>query len=83
MEVSVKNNSFTEGMMKNQNPNCDGTRCTDPNSEVRVLPYGGGGNLIVCKACYEHEIKFRKERIAAGVQFELPTWKSLEVYSHG
>ena len=58
---------------------CDHNHAT--SGEVRILPYGGGGNLIVCRAHYEAEMRFRRERIAAGVTFELPEWESLEVYS--
>lgn len=37
------------------NPNCDGGRCISDNGEVRVLPTGGGGNLLLCRQCFEHE----------------------------
>src|SRR5215510_726538 len=63
------------------NPNCDGDHCTHSKGEVRVLPYGGGGNLILCQACYEHEINWRKERNReVASPFGLPTWESLRVY---
>lgn len=40
----------------NKNWNCDGDRCTNPKGEVRVYPIGsGGGNLILCKACFAYE----------------------------
>jgi len=48
--------------------------------EVRLLPYGGGGNVIVSRKSYEREINWRKEQIKAGIPFELPTWESLRVY---
>ena len=48
--------------------------------EVRLLPYGGGGNIITCFGHYIKEMAFRKERIAAGVDFDLPTWESLKIY---
>lgn len=50
------------------------------NGETRLLPTGGGGNVIVCIHHYHKEIAFRRERIAAGVPFDLPTWESLKVY---
>ena len=49
-------------------------------AETRVLPYGGGGNLIVGRQSYEQEMQFRRARISEGVHYELPTWESLEVY---
>jgi hypothetical protein len=48
--------------------------------EVRVLPIGGGGNILVGFLSYKKEMEFRVERIAAGVPFDLPDWDSLEVY---
>lgn len=51
-----------------------------PCSEMRTLPTGGGGNVIVSRQGFEKEMSFRRERIRAGVQFDLPEWASLEVY---
>ena len=48
--------------------------------ERRLLPYGGGGNIIVGEESYKKEMAFRRERIKAGVPFDLPSWKSLKVY---
>ena len=53
-----------------------GFECT----EVRVLPYGGGGNILCGRQGYEREIAFRKSRIKAGVAFDLPAWESLKIY---
>jgi hypothetical protein len=52
-----------------------------PCDEMRLLPYGGGGNLIVGYQSYRKEIAFREERIKSGVPFELPKWEDLEVYA--
>ena len=52
-----------------------------PCSEMRLLPIGGGGNIHVCRQSYEQEMKFRRERIAAGAHFELPAWEDLEMYT--
>jgi hypothetical protein len=52
-----------------------------PCSEMRTLPTGGGGNAIVSRQGYEKEMMFRRERIRAGVQFDLPEWASLPVYA--
>ncbi len=45
-----------------QNPNCDGSHCRSETGEVRVYPLGGGGNLILCHACFAHENRYRFER---------------------
>ena len=66
-----------------QNPNCDGSGPCSKNPEVRVLPYGGDGNLIVCKKCYYREMEFRflrNEELSKDCQFELPTWDDLKIY---
>jgi len=70
-----------------KNPNCDNDKCRVPHSEVRVLPTGGRGdnqsNLILCQACFEHEIRFRVQRnreLAKDCRFDLPSWESLEIY---
>ncbi len=49
-------------------------------TEIRTLPTGGDGNALVGRASYEQEMRFRRERIRAGVPFDLPTWESLAVY---
>ena len=61
--------------MKNQ---CDHVHET--NQQVRLLPIGGQGNVIVCPRHYEAEITFRRERIAVGVLFDLPKWTDLKPY---
>jgi hypothetical protein len=66
------------------NPNCDGAHCTLPDGEVRKLPTGGGANLILCHACFDHEIAYRRERnreLGQDAQFDLPLWSQLETYA--
>ena len=66
-----------------QNPNCDGGVCLRHNGEVRVLPSGGDSNLILCQACFFHEMNFRRERnkeLGAAYQFKLPKWTELKIY---
>jgi len=53
---------MTEESKMNKNWNCDGGHCTDPNSETRVYPLGGGANLILCMACFAHENRHRVRR---------------------
>lgn len=67
------------------NPNCDGA---GPHvvAEVRVLPYDGDGNLILCRACFAREIAWRIGRnleLAPAARYDLPSWDSLEVYDNG
>ena len=69
-----------------KNPNCDHIRCRKKTGEVRILPYGGGGNLILCYDCFCHEMRFRTQantRLAArktGTSYEIPRWTDLKVY---
>lgn len=66
-----------------QNPNCDGSGPCSQVQQVRVLPYGGDGNLILCHSCYNKEMAFRYARnqeLAKDCQYDLPAWSSLKVY---
>ena len=62
---------------------CDGGHAT--TSEVRLLPTGGGGNLIVCRIHYGREMIYRRKLIrdkhATLDNVELPEWESLKIYS--
>jgi len=60
---------------------CDGgDMCNgQTDNETRLLPIGGGGNLILCRECYGVELEFRLNRIMEGVEQDMPTWESLEV----
>ena len=50
------------------------------DNETRLLPIGGGGNLILCRECYGVELEFRLGRIVNdGIEQDMPTWESLEV----
>jgi hypothetical protein len=53
----------------------------ETSEQIRRLDTGGGGGILVCRAHYEHEMRFRRGRIAAGVPFDLPKWSELAVYS--
>lgn len=68
---------------KNKNWNCDGDLCTNATGEVRRLPLGGNSAVIVCEACYFHEMNYRRERneeLSPSARFDLPRWESLEIY---
>jgi len=69
--------------MSELNGMCDGSHCRSAASEVRVLPLGGGANLILCRACHAHELAWRRERnrsLGDFAQFALPEWETLAVY---
>ena len=51
-------------------------------NETRLLPYGGGGNIILCRECYKVELSFRFNRIMEGIEQDMPTWESLKVYEY-
>lgn len=68
-----------------KNWNCDGSGpCA--SGETRFLPLSRDcwqGGIILCHACYVHEIDFRRDRnreLEASCQFDLPAWESLKVY---
>lgn len=64
------------------NPNCDGDKCRANTGEVRVMSIGGGGNLILCRACWENELSFRRERNrVVCYPFDLPAWEFSKVYA--
>lgn len=67
----------------NKNPNCSGGHCHTERGEVRVYPLGGGGNLILCHACWAHENRYRHEnrhRFAEGA-WPQHDWNQAEVYA--
>lgn len=69
--------------MRITNPNCDGAKCVFQHGQVRKLPTGGSSNAILCRACFERELVWRRERnreLEKSAQFDLPKWEELEVY---
>jgi hypothetical protein len=67
-----------------RNSNCDYDNCTDATGQVRLLPIGGGGNAILCYACYCHEIEWRQERnkeLDGAGRFDIPDWTDLKIYA--
>jgi hypothetical protein len=50
-------------------------------SEMRFLPYSSDGNILVSKASYDKEMRYRRERIKEGVHYELPAWETLKIYT--
>lgn len=66
-----------------KNPNCDGDHCTQEDGEVRVLPVGGGGNVILCKDCFRHEMEYRRQTnqaLTGTSRYDTPEWSELPVY---
>ena len=71
--------------MGDKNPDCQGILCIQ-HSEVRVLPAGGAGNLILCKTCFISEIAYRHKRnigLEEWAKFETPDWDDLKPYDPG
>jgi len=69
--------------MKVQHTYCCGEWCKDRDSEVRVYPLGGGGNLILCLPCWAHENKYRYRRgkeTGAPENFPQVNWFESEKY---
>jgi hypothetical protein len=65
-----------------QNNNCDGS---GPHTEgtVKLLRSGGDSNLILCRACWEHEVDWRRRRnleLDASFRWDLPEWSTGEIY---
>jgi hypothetical protein len=67
-------------MAKVINNNCNGDG-PHRGSQVRLLPTGGGGNAILCRACFRREMAYRydRNREVKG-SFDIPVWDSLKVY---
>ncbi len=62
---------------------CDGSG-PHYHAEVRRLELGSGSGIILCRACFDREIAWRKERnktLGYKCKFPLPKWETLEIYS--
>lgn len=69
-----------------QNNNCDGGTAHSSNPQVRVYPLGGGGNLILCRLCWDHENRYRCWRgTETGRHQDWPveSWDHSEIYNQG
>ena len=69
--------------MNKINPNCDSQRCIKEHGEVRVLPIEGSSNVILCKHCFEYEMRWRHGRnkdLSYSCRFDIPKWENLKVY---
>ncbi len=69
-----------KSVMPEHNPYCCGSHCTSETGEVRVLPYGGVSDVVLCFACFRYERNYRRDEMRYGRQFELPAWTDLELY---
>lgn len=72
-----------------KNWNCDNDKCREAHGEVRVLPTGyvpwmvADSNAILCHACYEYEMAYRRDRnksLGEFAHFALPEWEDLKIY---
>lgn len=62
-------------------PGCDADLCTTDSGELRVLPTGGEGNAILCRACFNYEMRFRRDFNKHNeASLPLVSWPSLKVY---
>ncbi len=64
------------------NPDCCGDRCIRYNGEVRLVPIGGHGNLILCRECFVYEMNFRRRRNRelGDELFTILSWDKCKVY---
>ena len=66
--------------MTTENDNCDGAG-PHTEGEVRYLPANARAGHILCRACFGHEIVWRRLRNREVANpFDLPSWAELEVY---
>lgn len=62
--------------MKNS---CDYAHMT--NCEVRLLPTGSDGNMIICENHYRKELRYRLDRtFNDGTSWKFPAWHTLKIY---
>lgn len=69
-------------MKSDQQNNCHGSGPHQPG-DVRVLPTGRDGDLILCRNCYEREILYRvkcNRELEDFAKFDLPAWEVLKIY---
>lgn len=61
---------------------CDGVHCLAKTGQVRLLPYGGDGNMILCRSCFNHEIRERERRNKEAKEnlFDTPKWEDCKPY---
>ena len=71
------------GLLHNHNNMCDGNHCLHATGEVRLYPLGGGGNLILCYACFAVENQYRRTQgkwIGRPEEWPQVEWSTAEVY---
>jgi hypothetical protein len=69
--------------MRLKNWNCDNDKCRDPAGQIRVYPLGAGGNLLLCRACFEVENQYRREsgrEYGAPERFPVVSWDRAVIY---
>lgn len=69
-----------------KNYGCENDKCVNSKSEIRVLPTGGDSNALLCRACFNHEIIYRKHRnkdLGTAFKFKIPDWNDLKIYDPG
>lgn len=76
-ELKKMQNEMTPLKIENE---CDGS---GPHSgtQTRCLPAAVGGNLILCRSCFDYELAWRKERNKhVATPFALPKWDECKIY---
>ncbi len=72
--------------MSSLNPKCQGGKCSyeADNDTIKLLPLCDGETVVrVCRICYQHEMRWRKERnqyLPEDKQFNIPLWTDLQTY---
>jgi len=68
-----------------ERPGCDGSGPHTPTGPLKMLPTGGGGNLILCQADWAKEQLYRQERneeLGEDAKYSLTPWSEGKIYSN-
>lgn len=68
---------------KSEKVKCEGVS-PHMRGALKLYPTGGGGNLILCGACWKRENHYRKERGAESgcpENWPTPSWDDAEIYA--
>jgi hypothetical protein len=65
---------------------CEGDHCCEPDGEVRAYPLLFAARAILCRACWEHENRYRHERgkeLGCPEHWRTKHWDAAERYPEG
>ena len=57
---------------------CEGQNCTEATGEVRLYPIGGGGNMVLCRDCWDAHNAFVIEQANATDAANRKNFKTLD-----